>query len=198
VRRPRPPERAVPGSASSFARWYRCARWRYSFAYLAFVRPRHALNGEVGDNIPGVADPIEQEQRHRGADEKQRRLRVDGQQRRRRDQREVGEERTDPIPDPIFQHRCVAFHAALALDDGGGVQRPRETADTEREGGGMSVCHGALSRAARRSATPKDTTVGVVYAAIPPVLTGSRVCTMSVITTKIKPVSTAAAEPTMT
>src|SRR6266446_7927559 len=64
----------------------------------------------------------------------------------------------------------------------------------------QSACQGAQRIAATSSAAPKCTTLGVLKTAIP--LLGDDTCTctcaIKVMTTNIKPVSVAAAVPTMT
>src|SRR5579863_2933874 len=90
----------------------------------------HADN--VGNDIPGVVDTCEQEQKRSGSGGEQRWRWIFWEQYCRDDECRVGGERKNCMPQPVFQHRCIASLAAETPRHYGNVAHSPQAADAEQ------------------------------------------------------------------
>jgi hypothetical protein len=82
---------------------------------------RAPLGRDVGDRIPGVVDPPEEQEQRDPAGREQRGLGMPLERDPGRRQHRVGDERQSEVPDPVLEHRLVGGLPTRVPDDG----RPR-------------------------------------------------------------------------
>ncbi len=74
---------------------------------LTLVLQLATIDGDVGNGIPRVVDPDEQEQKRGGTDDEQCRYRIAWEHYRGDDECCVGDERQCRMPQPVFEHRLI-------------------------------------------------------------------------------------------
>src|SRR5580700_605418 len=100
---------------------------------LALVLRLELQADNVGNDIPGVVDTGEQEQKRSATSGEQRWLRIFREQYCRNDECGVGDERKNCMPQPVFQHRCIVRLAAETPCYYGDVSHSAQAAETEQQ-----------------------------------------------------------------